>query len=305
MKKMDYLVREVTPGTWAINEFDMDFIYLVEGRDRSLLIDTGTGTGDLRSLAEKLTKKPYDVVCTHGHVDHCGGIAQFPKIFMHPADIPDILLGNGRDGTISVFNRRRYAKLGLALHRPEALPFTLDSFLPVDTSKIEFRPIHEGCVFDLGDRTVRVLETPGHSLGCISLLDEMSGNLFAGDAVGRIQILNLPLSEKEMFAVWLQSAKRIRALADKGIRILSGHFCPFPQQLLEKQIACAEQVLCGQRQEEYVEVDEYAGFMYRLGDVFFTLRKENLLTRDYQRIAARRKTASEILGGINNGHQPV
>lgn len=143
MEKLSYEVRKIAEGVWAINEFDMDYAYVVEGERRSLLIDAGTGTGDLRGLVESLTGLPYDVVCTHGHVDHCGGIGQFSKVYMHPADVPG-LLKSGDEGVISVFNRRRYAKLGLALHDPETLPFTLDTFQPVDTSKIEFLPVGEG-----------------------------------------------------------------------------------------------------------------------------------------------------------------
>lgn len=288
MEKLSYEVRKIAEGVWAINEFDMDYAYVVEGERRSLLIDAGTGTGDLRGLVESLTKLPYDVVCTHGHVDHCGGIGQFSKVYMHPADVPG-LLKSGDEGVISVFNRRRYAKLGLALHDPETLPFTLDTFQPVDTSKIEFLPVGEGTRFDLGGRVLEAFETPGHSMGCVCLLDREGRNLFSGDAVGRIQILHLPLSVKEQFRVWLKSARRIEGCLPLVDRVLSGHFCPLSLDLLRDGIACAEAVIAGAREEEYVEVDEYAGWMYREGQVYFTLREENLKGRDYGRIAARRR----------------
>ena len=294
MEKLSYTVTCPAPGVWAINEYDMDYVYVVEGKRRSLVIDTGTGTGDLRRLIETLTPLPYDVVCTHGHVDHCGGIGQFPRIYMHPADVPAIQLGNGLDGTISVFNRRRYGKLGLALHEPETLPFTLDSFQPVDTSAITFLPVGEGDRFDLGGRTLEVFETPGHSAGCICLLDREGRNLFVGDAVGKIQILNLPLPPQEQFRIWLQSARRIEACLPVVDRVLTGHFCPFDLNMMQDQIACAEAVIAGEQAEEYVEVDEYAGMMYRRGQIYFTLREENLKTRDYGRIAARRRRANQI-----------
>ena len=62
--------------------------YLVEGDERACLIDTGSGIGSLRTYVESLTSLPYDVILTHGHVDHASGAGEFEdkKIYLHPKD---------------------------------------------------------------------------------------------------------------------------------------------------------------------------------------------------------------------------
>ena len=44
-------------------------------------------------------------------------------------------------------------------------------------------PIHEGRTIDLGERTLKVIDIPGHTPGSIALLDEKNRVLIAGDSV--------------------------------------------------------------------------------------------------------------------------
>ena len=46
-------------------------------------MDTCTGCGDLRKVVETLTDKPFVVVNTHSHLDHCGGNFQFDRILLN------------------------------------------------------------------------------------------------------------------------------------------------------------------------------------------------------------------------------
>ena len=57
-----------------------------EGSDKALLIDSGFGMLDLNSIIRKLTDKPVICACTHGHLDHAMGAAQFEKAYMHSAE---------------------------------------------------------------------------------------------------------------------------------------------------------------------------------------------------------------------------
>ena len=77
---------EFAPGTYEIDEFDCDSVFLLVGTERALLLDTGIGLGDLRGLVEEITDKPYDVVITHGHMDHVGGAAWFDKVYLNEKD---------------------------------------------------------------------------------------------------------------------------------------------------------------------------------------------------------------------------
>ena len=69
-------------GTYAIYEpyqFEEVISYLVLGEERGVLIDTGTGIGDIRAVVQELTDLPVEAVLTHEHYDHVGGAHQFAK----------------------------------------------------------------------------------------------------------------------------------------------------------------------------------------------------------------------------------
>jgi len=65
-------------------------MYLLEGNDRALLIDTGWGAGNLREYVEKLTAKPIFVINTHGHLDHSGGNGEWEEVMMLPGGEADL-----------------------------------------------------------------------------------------------------------------------------------------------------------------------------------------------------------------------
>ena len=151
-----YLTTEVRPGLYMIQDFDDTKMYLVVGSTRALLVDAGLGTGDLRGLVERLIgDRPLDVVITHGHPDHIAAMGQFQDrygVFMNHRDLPMV------QGFVERLGYR------------------------IDLEQIE--DLHAGAVFDLGDRTLRVYEVPGHSPGHTVLFDHASGLLLASDAFG-------------------------------------------------------------------------------------------------------------------------
>jgi len=131
-------------NTWMLEASDRTTMYLVEGTQKALLIDTGTKIKDLDTVVSHLTQKPLMVVITHAHGDHAGNINYFPEIWMHPADT--VLLQKGYTGTIHF--------------------------------------VHDGDLFDLGGTTIEVSHMPAHTPGSIVLLDRNAGNCFSGDAFG-------------------------------------------------------------------------------------------------------------------------
>ena len=72
---------EIENGIYEIDEFDCVSVFVIVGEKRALVVDTGTGIGDLKwIIEEKITDKPYDVVLTHNHGDHTGGAGFFDEI---------------------------------------------------------------------------------------------------------------------------------------------------------------------------------------------------------------------------------
>jgi glyoxylase-like metal-dependent hydrolase (beta-lactamase superfamily II) len=153
-------------------------LWLLAGRARHLLIDTGLGVSDLARYLAPLLDKPLTVVCTHMHFDHAGGLADFTDTCLHCQEI-DLM-------------KRGDAAAALAL--PEQ-GFNVDGYfaeLPYpgfSAAGHRFRPcvvqraLDDGDVIDLGDRALEVLHLPGHSPGSIALHDPAQDTLYSGDVV--------------------------------------------------------------------------------------------------------------------------
>lgn len=172
-----YEVYKLTADTLVIYEpyqFEEAISYLVLGTDRGVLVDTGTGIGNLRGLITELTDLPVSVVNTHTHWDHIGANHQFENIvcFNHPECIGKLLEGVGNE-------RLQPSITGDSIWKP--LPKDLDP------SSWEIPPVkptglcEDGDIIDLGERTLEVIYTPGHSPGSICLLDKKNRVLFTGD----------------------------------------------------------------------------------------------------------------------------
>ena len=57
---------EIAKDTYEIDEFDCGSIFVLVGKDKAMVIDTGTGIGDLPAVIRKITDKPIVLVNTHG-----------------------------------------------------------------------------------------------------------------------------------------------------------------------------------------------------------------------------------------------
>jgi len=142
-----YKVTELKKGFWIIDE-DIVRMFLIEGTEAAMLVDTGFGGGNIRELAESLTRKPIAVVNTHADSDHVGGNDLFEKIHMHPSEYDHYL-----------FER----------------PARNENLVPV----------WEGHIFDIGARCFEVILIPGHTPGSIALFDRENRELIAGDTLQR------------------------------------------------------------------------------------------------------------------------
>ena len=134
-KKMNhiYQIEEVKDGIWHIDEGGLASAYIIKGSERGLVIDTGTGVGSLKELVEQYLSVPYDVVLTHGHVDHVGGISQFGQVYVNDRDI------EMTDG-ITLGNREKYISSMYQVKATLIMPDDIIPELRTDT-KPEYLPI--------------------------------------------------------------------------------------------------------------------------------------------------------------------
>jgi hydroxyacylglutathione hydrolase len=225
-----FTVKEVSPKIWALDDRKAVNIYLIEGTDSAMLIDTGMGVADLLSQVMKLTSKPLIVVNTHGHPDHAGANYQFDKIYIHAADSADARSCNLKAA------REMAAKNMLR----GAIPDDLDLFKGRE-NHFRFVPVKNGRIFNLGDRHIQVIETPGHTPGSICLLDKEDKLLFTGDNDNTVVWLFLPnCTPLSVYYKSLQSLSRQIADFDT---IFPGHGIPIKSDFINEQLECVKSIL--------------------------------------------------------------
>ena len=115
-----YTVTPVDKDTWRITDIFQDYMYLVQGKERAALIDTGMGQPGLSRVVSALTDRPVIVLNTHGHLDHVGCNQEFDAIYMHPSDRE--VLGQHRSPAYREKIRSLAGDAGLVLTAPSGLP---------------------------------------------------------------------------------------------------------------------------------------------------------------------------------------
>lgn len=171
-----YKVYSLPGNVYAICEpqhFQEVNIYLIIGKNRALLLDTGEGFCPIQPLIRELYQGEIITVNSHFHFDHIGYNYLFQPIHIFDDPYARKTAQNGLPKEA----------LGAQLDE-EMFQFGYPDTLNPDTFKI--RPytvsfISDGDMIDLGGRTLRVLHTPGHSNDSVMLYDEENKILFTGD----------------------------------------------------------------------------------------------------------------------------
>jgi len=213
-----YHIEEVAPGIHVIEEPGYVQNYLVNGDERSLLIDTGTGLQNIREAVHPLARPQLDVVNTHWHFDHIGGNALFERVGIAAVEAALIERDIENDELVRVlgpgFETRDFAL-------PKGVRLA-DYRIP--GSKAAFT-IADGDRFDLGGRVLEAIATPGHTRGSLSFLDDLSRCLLTGDfAYQDTYFLHFEESDVDRFLASLDRVLARRAAFD---RLLPAHG-PYP-----------------------------------------------------------------------------
>lgn len=205
-------IHEVCPKLWAIDEIHKTTMYVYEGERQVLLLDTGFGLADLPALVRGLCgDKPILVVNTHAHSDHNGGNGQFPVVYCGRMDEPDNhhpVTEADRQRAVTHFFQEVDGDADLSHWHPGPADVVL--------------PLSDGDVLDLGGVQLEVLETPGHTRGCISLFDRANGLLFTGDLVLSWQVWG-QLAVSTTLSVYADTLDRLAALSPQVRRVLPAH----------------------------------------------------------------------------------
>ncbi len=173
MEMPEWQVHEYNPDLYILRQsgctdFEKPFLYLLFGKDKALLLDTGSRNGDLaptlqRTIHRWLTRNsrksiPLIVVHTHEHGDHVAGDAAVQAL---------------NDPAIQVTLIRAQVKANKDFYHIANWPDDIGSV-------------------DLGDRVIDAIPIPGHSDASIALYDRQTAILFSGDTLypGRLYVHN-------------------------------------------------------------------------------------------------------------------
>lgn len=170
-----YQFRENLYGLFTENCDGMGdvWMYLIDGPEKAMLIDTAYGLGDLKGLLRAiLGDKEVIVVNTHDHYDHAYGNCRFEKVYCHSYLVPylanqhahmwDYLFDAWGDNIWLEFDRRD---------------------LPV-FKEYEIVGVPDGYIWDLGGGyQVELIHTGGHAAGHAAFLDKHNRILFTGDNI--------------------------------------------------------------------------------------------------------------------------
>lgn len=169
-------------------------MFLVEGSERDMILDTGMGVIPFKPYLDSLRRDPEkEIICvsSHTHIDHIGAVHEFDTRLVHPAEADEMAKPSGltslfrRDmpeALLQSFLDAGYPPIGETLI--EALPF--EGYDP-ESYRLYGAPatglLNHGDSVDLGSHAYTVLHLPGHSPGGIGLFEETTGVLFAADAI--------------------------------------------------------------------------------------------------------------------------
>jgi hydroxyacylglutathione hydrolase len=225
-----FSVKEVFPRVWVISDHGADNMYVIEGKDSSLLVDTGLGAADLAGCLKKITSKPVIVVNTHGHPDHSGANYQFEKVYLHPADMEAARSYN----TAEARSGSSRTMLG------NSAPSENEKYKG-NVYETQLVAVNDGYIFNLGGRRIKVMGTPGHTPGSICFLDMENKLLFSGD--NNNGLVWLFLQNCEPLHEYLMTLEKQASRLNEFTTLLPGHGPEMSSDFVKDQVSCVKGIL--------------------------------------------------------------
>lgn len=227
---MEPVTFEVAPGVTAIDTF-------MGGRERytaaylltasqPTLVETGPGTSvePVARAIEALGIAPdalAHIVLTHIHLDHAGGVGSLAGRF------PNATVWVHERGARHLADPSRLVASTTRVYGAERMALLFGPVEPVPAERL--RVLDEASPLEIGGRTLRALDTPGHASHHLALVDSSTGVVFTGDALG-IHVPDLPVLRPATpppefdLELAIASIERIRGAAPSTL--LFAHFGP-------------------------------------------------------------------------------
>lgn len=189
---MEYKIMKLVVGELQEN----CFILFDENKD-AFVVDPGASSDIIIDAIEKNNLNIKYILLTHGHFDHVGAVAGLKKKFNAP-----VYLHKNDKNFLENPKEVRESAFGIQIESAN-----VDVF------------VKEGDEIPFSDAYIKVIETPGHTIGSVCYL--FKNYLFAGDTLfnGSIGRTDFPESDHSLM---IDSLKVLKEFDDE-IYILSGH----------------------------------------------------------------------------------
>eukprot|EP00658_Telonema_sp_P-2_P050523 TRINITY_DN3854_c0_g2_i4.p1 TRINITY_DN3854_c0_g2~~TRINITY_DN3854_c0_g2_i4.p1 ORF type:complete len:347 (+),score=92.66 TRINITY_DN3854_c0_g2_i4:169-1209(+) len=253
---------QLDENVWKVVEDDQPygqypFIYVILGADKCIMVDTGSGTGNLCEFVSSTINTaglPYYVVNTHVHFDHVGG--------NHDFEAGGNCTALAMSGAHQVFSKNVEINSLCMAHGCSVKAYTVTRWL------------EEGDFVYLDDtnpsmeHALCVLNTPGHTPDSIALHYPHRNRLFAGDTLYPFTAMHLDCIGSNVDDYQTTLTKLQEFTADKeGIRLCAGHVEANIQPSAIQQVqGLVAEVLAGVNQPVRVDdgYGEYTDGMYSI-----------------------------------------
>jgi glyoxylase-like metal-dependent hydrolase (beta-lactamase superfamily II) len=164
-------------------------VYLIEGREL-VLIDTGIGTpATLAELEAALSRQGHalcnlrHIFLTHKHIDHFGLAYAIrersgARVYVHEADYDEVAHFEERRAEVAERYRTFLTECGVPSEAIRSLTDLNIAFTQLGRS-VSAEVLRDGQHLMLGDGDLKVIHTPGHTLGSVCF--QYGNLLFSGD----------------------------------------------------------------------------------------------------------------------------
>lgn len=226
--------RKIAEDLYVMTETKSVHCYLMIGADKALLFDVGYGYESLMPIIRSITSLPVMVVLSHGDPDHALGSFHYPEVYIHPLDYGKLLINDNYDMKKKAVEYR-------AGKMPEFLSFiSKEDYYNSSLDGVRVKFIKNNEIIDLRGKRIQVIHIPGHSYGCVALLDIEKRRLFTGDMVLDYNIYYFMSSDEQAsFHTAEYSWKKLKSMENEYDDIFPAHgIMPIGVEYIENLIEC-------------------------------------------------------------------
>ena len=219
-------VTELNPAIFQIRGLNgSSHSYVIKGDYMNVMIDTGSDQNfpvlecGLRRIGLKVRDINL-VINSHEHCDHIGANRYFQESAMIAAYRLAASKMTTGDYYVTMYKGNDLNELPMRVH------FWLENMMRID----------------LGNYSLRVFHTPGHTSGCISLIESNHGLLFSADSVFAGGTLSY-IAESGSVGDYLDSLARLRCFGLRALYPGHGRTSATPIEDIDRAIGNAQALL--------------------------------------------------------------